>query len=456
MPELSSEEDNIEQLLNHFGQKGLDCKIIEWRQRIEADQAKEESRSTRSVSLQEIFTYFREALALDPLHPEISEEDHALSESARALLSDLIRAPRQLSLLRVWEIQAAEHRPLDMSPAEQAYCEPFDRAEAEAAKLDMHVPPERIRQWNQLAKTGQHLEVYKDQVALFNEWMDAHPEQAEELVRQFAEPGAPPRPEISESQQFYHWSGLYWLAANVVFQRFGLGEKLRDEIAQGVFARMKHFWPELQRAQNLDPARREALDSACGEAYMQAHQRLSRAGADTIEQLEHWLVATMHRLLKGGRLLDPEKRRKERRAKKKGAAQKERFSEEEATCTAAEEDEGVVGSTPEVDEHQLDREELDPCRDLQRAFCATGEEGEALDLLPGQRPVHEATSADDPSQTAELTEFLSTLPARHRAVFGDLRANPTLTNEDLASFHGLTPRRIAQILDEVLYRWNHR
>src|SRR5262249_55931856 len=123
---LPPPNEHIDRLLAHLP---LD-KIRAWRQLIEDAEAAVTGRQAMGITTEMAFRDFREALELDPLSPEISEQDHALSESARALLSDLNRTPRRLSLLTLvdaWRVAA--NPPANPTPEEKAYLDFLDQQE---------------------------------------------------------------------------------------------------------------------------------------------------------------------------------------------------------------------------------------------------------------------------------------------------------------------------------------
>lgn len=434
MPNRKLEEKNIDRLLAHFQQQDQYQTIREWRQRIENKEARLAHRSTKTINVEQAVQDFRRVLLSDTEH----------SESSKHLLRKFNQpAQPKFTAVEAWRLQNPANRPATLTPEQQGYVDQYDQLQRDRAKWDMPIPENRLLEWDELDAQGLKEAVWADQAKIFEEWLDQHPAQTKELIARFIKPGA--HPDETSLPNSYHWSGLYWIAANVVFKRFGVGDDLRDEVAGAVLDRFKYFWKELSLSPIvLDPKRREALETAGGEAYVETHKRLSRHGAHTIQQLENYLVRSMQKILKGERALDPEQRKRERRRKKEQIA-----AEDETLGVIQEEEIGPSGfEIDEVDTLHHDSSPMSPERAFIQLPSSINEEDDA--------PTSEARANENPMSTAELAEFVRTLSDQQKDVFVPLLQDPTLTNKDLALRRGCTPRRIAQIRDDILRLWNSR
>ena len=369
----------------------------------------------------------------------------------------------------------------------------------------MPVPPERIRQWSQWEKTGQHRKVYKDHVAWFIEWFDAHPYQAEELARRFAESGGTLTLTPSDNyEQFYHRSGLYWMAANIVFRRFGFGDQMHYEVGRAVFDKVHELLMghDKRPFHELQDDRREGLNAAIGQAMKEAHHKLANKGADTIQILEHWLVHSAKIILAGGRAIDPGLRKRQRRERKQQklpsevkecpfchcvldkippvicshcgtAIPGEKKSYNPQAKRVRTKRNGPSRQSAEFEQSQPGPLEPDQERDCTQGFSRVSQEDEEYDSPKNHS--NDRKAADTPLTTerevlypygdrgdedtlaaAELSEFVGTLSDQQKAILGPLFINPHLSNEELAKRFNLTPQRIGQIRKDVKERWECR
>jgi len=227
MPNRVLEEENIDRLLAHLQQQEQYQAIREWRQRIEDKDAQSAHRLSYIVNVEPAVQDFRHALLEDTEH----------SESAKSLLRKLNQPVQpKFTAIEAWRLQNPANRPTTLTPEQKDYVDQYDLRQRNRAKWDMPISEDRFHKWDELEEQGKSKEVWADQAKLFEKWLDQHPERAKELVAFYAKPGLPPNE--SNLPESYHWSGLYWLAANVVFRRFGFGDQIRQEVGRAVFDRL--------------------------------------------------------------------------------------------------------------------------------------------------------------------------------------------------------------------------
>ncbi|MBS0164741.1 MAG: hypothetical protein JSR29_01535 [Nitrospira sp.] len=272
MSEFLTAEENIDQLLNFFRHQGLSENIRDWRQRIEDKDATSMQRSPSTIDETSAFDDLRDALLTDT----------RLSESAKQLVRQLNRPINpKFTAIEAWRLQDPAKRPAILSPQEQAYVDRYDRWEKERRKWDMdNVTEERIQKWEELAEAGQDQEVYKDQADAFEEWLRQHRDLAEELLTRFS------RPVHSlygnKSPEKYHWSGLYWLAVNVLLKIYGL----EDRAAAPIIRRLQEIWASSRYDADM-------VTTSCDEGYMATHRMLSTGGAAYLKQIDRYLLRTV-------------------------------------------------------------------------------------------------------------------------------------------------------------------
>ena len=307
----------------------------------------------------------------------------------------------------------------------------------------MPISEDRFRKWDELDEQGQRKEVWADQAKVFEEWLDQNPERAEELVSFYAKPGLPPNE--SNLPESYHWSGLYWLAANVAFRRFGFGDQIRQEVGHAVFDRLYGLFQgrDTRPFSMLPENRRDELNAAFGQAMGEAHSKLARIGAEEIQCFERWLAHSARLILRGKRAVDPETKKRQRREQRNPAAQKERLSEVEGT----EADEGSTGSTSAGAVPQLERPANRPI------MMAPPRPRTTKSLPRSWAPLADDHADDDPFSTVNFKEFVRRISDQQKAILGPLLINPYLSNGELAKHFNLTPQRIGQIRKEIEKLW---
>jgi|CXWL01.1.fsa_nt_gi hypothetical protein len=330
----------------------------------------------------------------------------------------------KFTVIDAWRLHNPDKRPPVLSSQEQAYVDWYDRHERERRKWDMeNVTEERIHKWEELERDRRIEEVWRDQAQALEEWLNDHPELFIEIAQTFSSRHKTALP-LS-----YDRSGLYWLAANIVFKRFGFGDERRIDVGDAVFNRLYELFqdPRGSLFNELPEERREELNSAFGQAMHEAHGKLVRAGVERIQQLEHYIAHSAKIILKGGRAVDPEVRKRQR-AKKK--AQLSSLDDNDATSSTPHD------SSPWENESYLKSEE-DPSPS-------------------SSKTPKEQISNQDTFHTAELSEFVRTLSDQQKAIFFPLLLNPHLTNKELAPNFNLTPQRIGQIRAEIEKAWRSR
>ena len=425
---LPSAKTKIGRLLRHCQKQGLNEKIRDWWQRIEDKEARSARRPPHIFDTRQAVKDFRHALLVDIDH----------SESAKALLRELLRPVQpKFNYLEACRLHNPANRPPVLTPEQQAYVDRYDEQERERRKWDMsNVTEERFQKWETLEADKLYKKIWADQARAFEEWFDQHPELAQELVERFAQLKENSQPESC------HWSGLYWLAANVVFRRFGFSNQIREAVGTGaldrlpvgtaVFDRLQGFLKGTDKRQfdQLSEKKRERLNAAIGQAMYEAHQLLARKGADAIQFLERWLVHSAKMILAGERAVDPEVRKSQRRKKK--ASQVIRNEEQEPAIS-------LPSIRRAFDPNQLEHDENKGYSSLQN-HPTTIEEVSNLDIL----------------STVEFREFISTLSDQQKAILGPLLINPYLSNKALAEHIDLTPQRIGQIKQQIQDLWKNR
>lgn len=422
MPDHSSAEENIDRLLIHFQQQGQYKTIQEWRQQIENEDARLAHRVPQLINVDRAVQDFRRFLFSDTAH----------SESAKHVLRELNRPKHpKFTSVEAWRIQIPSNRPDVLTPEQQAYVQQYDQQQRDRAKWDMPIPENRLRKWYELDAQGSQKAVWADQVKLLEEWLEQHPDRVEELATRFAMPGAPPNE--SDLPESYHWSGLYWLAANVVFRRFGFGDQIRQEVGGAVFDRLYGLFQgrDNRPFNKLPENRRDELNAAFGQAMVEAHRKLARIGAEEIQYLERWLAHSAKIILAGGRAVDPETRKRQRRKRK--------------TQSAENDDRQIPGKEPDIS--------IADWIEWSEHFDPSQQETEEHDSLQSHPKNKEEASNVDTLSTAELSEFVASLTDQQKAILGPLFIDPYLSNGELAKRFNLTPQRIGQIRKEIEKLW---
>jgi hypothetical protein len=185
------------------------------------------------------------------------------------------------NLSRAWELQDPEHRPTHLTAEEKAYCEEYDRRETEAAKWDVPLPEERRLRWGNLSKAGKWEELEADQAELFESWLRDNPERVRDLLPHVGTRADPPDG-TGLPLGAYHSSGLFWIAANVLFKMYGFDDRLADSIVRGLLTK----WSQTRYGV-------DAVTMGCSFGYTDTIRKLATKGAHSIRNIDHYLLRTV-------------------------------------------------------------------------------------------------------------------------------------------------------------------
>jgi hypothetical protein len=211
---------------------------------------------------------------------------------------------------------------------------------------------------------------------------------------------------------------------------------MRDEVGCAVFDRLQGLLTghDKRPFHELQEDRREELNAAFGQAMTEAHQKLTKKGADTIQVLENWLAHSAKKTLAGGRAVDPEARKRQRRKKIP-----QTVTSDDGQLPAGEPDISIADSIEESEHFYPSQQKNEEYVHLQN-YPINKEEASNVDTL----------------STAELSEFVGTLSDQQKAILGPLFVNPYLSNGELAKRFNLTPQRIGQIRKKISELWESR
>jgi hypothetical protein len=388
--------NRLERVISSLRQAGHDTRIRAWRQEIDDEDAATEGRPAETATTDKAVQYFRDALFY---------ENHRHHGAARDLLHEL----KASAILRVSALQNPERRPPFLSSAEHAYCERFDRAEDEAAKWDIPLAEERRLNWGQLAKEKRWDELAADQAELFESWLIANPERVNELLPRFVNSGDRPDGTMLPDEA-YHSSGLFWLAANVLFKMYGFDDRIAEPMIKRLEAKFAKF-----RRPNPD-----VVTAGVGSGYAETIHQFADKGAHVIHQIDHYLLTAVRSSILRENGFDGH-----------------RQEEQPVLCP------------------QCGTSEIIPPAECPNCHCGIPEQPRIVQRQeqsiddPDTEESLPASQTTWPDAHLRLSAFINSVPERYRRYLSFVATNPDATDEEVATELSCSTRTIERYRKEL-------